>query len=100
MYSRTKTFFAQFLSAFDAADIAIISDIFPARERDTGLVHARDLMEAMERRPHFQDGAQVLYGGNVTETERLVREIVRTGDLVVIMGAGDIYTINPERVKH
>jgi UDP-N-acetylmuramate--alanine ligase len=99
MYSRTRTFFEQFLSSFDAADIAIISDIFPARERDTGLVHARDLVEAMKTQPHFQDGARVLYGGNVAETERLVRSLLSTGDLIIIMGAGDIYRINPGEVK-
>ncbi|HCI79869.1 MAG TPA: hypothetical protein DHW02_09270, partial [Ktedonobacter sp.] len=38
MYSRTKSFFEQFLQAFDTADVVIIADIFPARERDTGLV--------------------------------------------------------------
>ncbi len=50
MFSRTKTFFGQFLQAFDLADVAIIADIFPARERDTGLVSARELVEAMAPR--------------------------------------------------
>jgi len=94
MYSRTRTFFDQFLTSFDEADIAIISDIFPARERDTGLVHARDLVEAMARRPHFSQGAaQALYGGSIEETAQLLRKILRSGDLAVIMGAGDVYTI-------
>ncbi|HEY6406328.1 MAG TPA: Mur ligase domain-containing protein, partial [Ktedonobacteraceae bacterium] len=49
MYSRTRTFFGQFLLAFDLADVTIIADIFPARERDTGLVSARELVEAIAR---------------------------------------------------
>lgn len=94
MYSRTKTFFAQFLHAFGAADVAIISDIFPARERDTGLVHARDLVEAMVQQPHFtHEGAQVLYGTGLQATADLLRRIMRSGDLVLIMGAGNIYTV-------
>ncbi|MBV9020117.1 MAG: UDP-N-acetylmuramate--L-alanine ligase, partial [Ktedonobacteraceae bacterium] len=94
MYSRTKTFFTQFLSAFDAADVAIISDIFPARERDTGLVHARDVVAAMAQQPHFrQGGAQVLYGADVQATTDALSKILRSGDLVVIMGARDIYTV-------
>ena len=88
MYSRTKTFFAQFLHAFDAADVVIIADIFPAREQDTGLVHARDLVEAMT-----PGKALVVHGGNVEETTALLRAMLRSGDIAIIMGAGDIYTV-------
>ena len=94
MYSRTKTFFNQFLSAFDAADIAILSDIFPARERDTGLVSARDLVDALEMQPHFASGsAHVLYGGDVQSTYELLSKTLQANDLAVIMGAGDIYNV-------
>jgi UDP-N-acetylmuramate--alanine ligase len=97
MYSRTKTFFDQFLLAFDAADIAIISDIFPARERDTGMIHARDLVAALQEREHFTgEGGQVLHGGNVTETVALLTSIIQSGDLVIIMGAGDIYKVTEQ----
>ena len=94
MFSRTKTFFEQFLTAFDRADVAIIADIFPAREPDTGLVHARKLVEAMARRPHFSQGnKQVIASGDVQATVQLLRTILRNGDLVLVMGAGDIYTL-------
>jgi UDP-N-acetylmuramate--alanine ligase len=95
MYSRTKTFFEQFLRAFDAADVAIIADIFPARERDTGLVHARDLVTALAERPHFKKGSgtRVMHGGSVQETVNVLRRTLRSGDVALIMGAGDIYTV-------
>ncbi len=95
MFSRTKAFFAQFLTAFDEADVVIIADIFPARERDTGLISARELVEAMDQRPHFAGGAAwVMHGGSVQETGALLRDVLRNGDVAVIMGAGDIYTIS------
>jgi UDP-N-acetylmuramate--alanine ligase len=101
MYSRTKTFFEQFLHAFDEADKAIVADIFPAREQDTGLVHTRELVEAMARRPHFSQGrAQVLYGGTLQETTDLLQRELRSGDIVVIMGAGDIYTVTEKLLQH
>jgi UDP-N-acetylmuramate--alanine ligase len=94
MYSRTRIFFEQFLSAFDTADIALIADIFPARERDTGIVHGRDLVAAMAQCPRFATGgAQVLYGGDIQNTVRLLHETLRSGDLVLLMGAGDIYRV-------
>lgn len=95
MFSRTRTFFEQFTNAFDAADIAIIADIFPAREHDTGAIHARDLVVALALRPHFgpYGGAQVMYGGSIENTAILLSRTLRSGDLVVIMGAGDIYAV-------
>ena len=94
MFSRTKTFFTQFLSAFDLADVAIIADIFPARERDTGQVSARELVDAIAQQPHFlREGGQVLHGGSVQATTQLLHSIIRSGDVVLVMGAGDIYTL-------
>ncbi len=98
MYSRTKTFFEQFIYAFNRADIVIISDIFPARERDTGLVSAQALVEAMAKQPHFSQrdsngAAQVIYGGDLQNTTEVLRSMLRPNDLALIMGAGDIYTL-------
>src|SRR5207302_9596986 len=53
MFSRTKTFFEQFLHAFDLAGVAITAALFLARERDTGLLSALQVVEAMARQPHF-----------------------------------------------
>jgi UDP-N-acetylmuramate--alanine ligase len=94
MFSRTKTFFEQFRTAFDAADVALIADIFPARERDTGLISSRELVAAIAQQSVFASGErQVLHGGSVQETAQTLRRILRSGDLVLIMGAGDIYTV-------
>ncbi len=97
MYSRTKTFFAQFLSAFDSADSIIIADIFPAREHDTGLVHARDLVAAMTQRSATQ--RQVQHSGSIAATTTLLQQHLRTGDVVLIMGAGDIYLVTENLLR-
>ncbi|GCF08299.1 UDP-N-acetylmuramate--L-alanine ligase [Dictyobacter arantiisoli] len=94
MYSRTKTFLAQFLRSFDAADVAIIADIYPARERDTGLIHAQAVVDGLALQPHFAAGTgQVLHGGSVSETTGLVARTLRSGDIAIVMGAGDIYVV-------
>jgi UDP-N-acetylmuramate--alanine ligase len=94
MYSRTKVFFDQFLLAFNAADVAILADIFPAREQDTGLIHTRELVTALQQCERFASRAgHALYGGNIAQTTDVVARTIRSGDLVVIMGAGDIYTV-------
>ncbi len=94
MFSRTKTFFEQFRTAFDAADVALIADIFPARERDTGLISSQDLAAAIAQRPAFASGKrEVMHSGGVQETASMLRRVLRSGDLVLIMGAGDVYTV-------
>jgi UDP-N-acetylmuramate--alanine ligase len=99
MYSRTKTFFEQFLHAFDAADVAIITDIFPARERDAGLIHAQDLVAAMSRHRVGVGLAPALYSGSTQDTVHVLRNLLRSGDLVFIMGAGDIYTVTEQLLR-
>ncbi len=101
MYSRTKTFLSQFLRAFDAADIVIIIDIFPAREHDTGLVHARDIVNGLAQQPSFALGkAQVLYGGSIANTTEVLSDILHSGDLAIIMGAGDNYVVTETLLKN
>ena len=102
MYSRTKTFFEQFITAFDSADVVVIADIFPGREHDTGTIHARELVEAMVGRGRDTSGhnmPQVMYGGDVQDTAKLLRNTLRSGDLAIIMGAGDIYMVT-EKLLH
>ncbi len=101
MYSRTKTFFDQFLTAFVDADVTIIADIFPARERDTGLVSSQQLVEAMRQQPDVVAGRrQVLHGGSLEETARLLARTLQSGDVALIMGAGDIYTVTESILKN
>jgi len=98
MFSRTKTFFDQFLTAFTDADVTIIADIFPARERDTGLVSAQQLVEAMQ--PFATErGKQVLHGGSVQATAELLLRTLQSGDIALIMGAGDIYIVTDMVLK-
>lgn len=94
MYSRTKAFFEQFVTAFDNADVVIIAEIFPGREHDTGTIHARELVEVIAMRPQFSSlEKHVMYGGNVENTSALLRDTLRTGDVAIVMGAGDIYAV-------
>jgi len=94
MFTRTKALFDDFVTAFQGADVVILTDINPGREQDTGLVHARDLVAAIAQGPHFaQIPDRVMYGGDLPNVEALLRENLRSGDVAIIMGSGTIYTI-------
>ncbi|MFH1226200.1 MAG: UDP-N-acetylmuramate--L-alanine ligase [bacterium] len=90
-HNRTKKFFNEFVESFDLADLIIINEIFDVAGREAIQdqdVSARDLVEAIKKR-----GKEVIYSSNLTETEKLVSENKKENDLVVFMGAGDIYKI-------
>jgi UDP-N-acetylmuramate--alanine ligase len=94
LYTRLYRFLTPFSEAFDAADMAVIVETQPSRERDTGLIHGSDLAAKIAQRPAFSgrpDAAR--YGGNFAETASLLREIRQAGDVVVVMGSGPVNNV-------
>jgi UDP-N-acetylmuramate--alanine ligase len=86
-YTRTRDLFEEFLSAFAGADALFITDIYPAGEDPIPGVTAEALCRAIEHR----GGTEVRY---VPDREHLVDEvlpILRPGDIVMTLGAGNIW---------
>ena len=85
--SRTRLLMNDFAGAFGSADRVIVPDIYSVRdsEADRASVHSQDLVETLRR-----NGVQAEYGSRFPETvDRLLRS-VRSGDLVMTMGAGPV----------
>lgn len=85
-YTRAKTLFTGDMSCMRAADAVLVTDIYPGREKDTGLVHARDMVKAIN-----DSGITAEY----IPTFELIREWVdknaSEGDMVITLGSGDVY---------
>ncbi|MBR2353203.1 MAG: UDP-N-acetylmuramate--L-alanine ligase [Clostridia bacterium] len=84
-YSRTQALFEEFACAFDAADRVIFMDIYAAREQNEWGVSSAQLAERV--------GARAMYGGSPERSAALLSEEIGEGDVIVIMGAGDLYKI-------
>jgi UDP-N-acetylmuramate--alanine ligase len=89
MYSRTALFIDEFAESFTDADEVVIADIFASRDTDLSVASAAGLADAIER----ASGIPALAGGSVDETARYVAEHLRSGDAVLVMGAGKSYRI-------
>ena len=85
-FSRTKHLLAEFAHSFDAADEVLITDIYAAREADDGTIHARALVENCAH-PHMR------YVGALGDAVGTLAAEVRSGDVVIVMGAGDSYKV-------
>jgi len=88
-YSRTYDLINEFSTAFTMADKVYITDIYSAsREKDTGLIHSRDLVERINRNINNAE-----YISSFKDTvDRLIQE-ASSGDLIITMGAGDVNKI-------
>jgi len=91
-YTRTRDLFNEFLEAFDDADTLVLTDIYPAGEERIEGVSAEAVYQALRRRGHL-DVCHVPARERVAEA---LAELVRPGDLVLTLGAGDIHRTGDE----
>lgn len=87
-YTRTKLLFKNFSEAFGDADKIIITDIYAAREKDNGIIHARDLSQALKEK-----GLDAIYIEDFEAIADYLNEKAKENDIIVTMGAGNIYTV-------
>ncbi len=88
-YSRLKELFPGFVRSLSLADIVAVTDVFSAREADTLGVSGELLAQACGG----------IYTGSFESAACFLRETARPGDLLIIMGAGDIYKVWDELKK-
>ena len=89
-YTRTKTLFNEFSEAFYDADNVIITDIYAAREKDTGLVNPYELVDSINKY-----SANAIYRKDFRGIADLIAHEAKPGDLVFTMGAGDVFKLAP-----
>jgi len=85
-YTRTRDLLGEFASAFGAADILIITDIYSAGESEISGISSTVLANMATAQ---QDG-DVFYVANKDEVPDFLKSKLQEGDIVVTMGAGDI----------
>ena len=95
-YTRTQHLRQEFLTAFNQADVLVVLDIYAAGEAPLPGVTAEALAEGI--RAHGHRNVTYLGSDRARAVEHLA-EIVRTGDLVLTLGAGDVGQLGPELLK-
>jgi UDP-N-acetylmuramate--alanine ligase len=91
-YTRTQALFNDFLTAFYDADVLILTDIYPAGEERIEGVEAEALFEGIREYGH----KDVTYFENKKEIVDHLLRIIVPGDLVITLGAGDIWQVADE----
>ena len=83
-YTRTKALFSEFATELKRPDVVMLSDIYAARETNEVGISSRDLAEAVP-------GSQYIAG--FPELIEDIRSIAREGDIILTVGAGDIFKV-------
>jgi UDP-N-acetylmuramate--alanine ligase len=95
LYSRTRDFYDDFGRAFFNADVLVVTDVYPAREEPIQGVTGELIASAAKQYGH----KQVHYVPDKKKLPDFLRGIVQKGDIVITMGAGDIWKYGEEFIK-
>ena len=89
-YSRTQYLLQDFFSAFNEAEVLITTEIYPAGETPIPGVSGRQIYDGVKRHGH----RDVSYVEQASDVLALLEERLRPGDLVLTLGAGDVWKVS------
>ncbi len=93
-YTRTKAFLQDFADVLSEADMVVLSDIYAAREQNTVGISSVDLLEKIK-----EHGTECYYFPSFSEIEEFVQKKCMNRDLLITMGAGDIYKVGDHLLR-
>ncbi|OGQ79588.1 MAG: UDP-N-acetylmuramate--L-alanine ligase [Deltaproteobacteria bacterium RIFCSPLOWO2_12_FULL_60_19] len=94
-YSRTRDLFDDFVTAFEGADRLVLTEVYAAGEEPMAGASGEALYQAVKQHGHLD----VEY---VADKERIAQRLLpklQSGDIVLTLGAGDIYKVGEQIVK-
>ena len=86
-YTRTKALFHEFTCAFYQSDILIVLPVYPAGEKPVKGVESGALARAIAEHGH----KDVTYAPGLKEAVSVLHNIMKPGDIVLTLGAGDVF---------
>ncbi|HNS15371.1 MAG TPA: hypothetical protein PKM08_08570, partial [Syntrophorhabdaceae bacterium] len=89
-YTRTKALMEEFVTSFNEADVLIITEIYAASEEKIKGVTGAKLSEKIRASGH----KNVTFASTKEKAAEKVIELAKKGDVVITLGAGDIYKID------
>lgn len=94
-YTRTKLLYDEFCNCFDNCDKLILTHIYSAGEQPIPGISSKLLAESVQQ----TTGQDVVFIDSFARVEEYLYKNCEKGDLVITMGAGDVFKIGEELVK-
>ena len=94
-FSRLSLLMESFAAAFTDADVLITTEIYAAGEKPIAGVSGKALYQEIKQSGH----KNVFFEHNMKNIPPLVGKVAQSGDLILVLGAGNIYKIIPDIIK-
>lgn len=88
-YSRTRDLFKEFTMSFNDADVLIVMEIYSAGEEPIEGIDGKFIFNGIREHGH----REAYMTPSITETVDFLRENTKEGDIVMTLGAGDVYKV-------
>ncbi|MFH1255360.1 MAG: UDP-N-acetylmuramate--L-alanine ligase [bacterium] len=99
-FTRTKALFKEFVRSFSGIDELIVMSIYGSAREKQGGVSGEDLVEAITRdNKKTKKPQKVSYIPSLEQCEKYLREHARENDVIVLIGAGDIFRVGKNLIK-
>jgi UDP-N-acetylmuramate--alanine ligase len=95
LYTRTRDFYEDFGKAFLLSDVLVVTDVYPAREEPIQGVTGELIANAAKQFGH----KDVHYVPDKKSVPSFLQKTAKAGDIVITMGAGDIWKYGEEYLK-
>ena len=96
LYSRTKAFYQEFAIALMEADILVITDVFPAREKPIEGITGKMVADFAKKSGH----KNIFYLENLENLEKKLDNLCQPNDMVITIGAGNIWRYAESYINH
>ncbi|WP_321495525.1 UDP-N-acetylmuramate--L-alanine ligase [uncultured Desulfobacter sp.] len=94
-YTRTKALFQEFTRAFYQSDVLMVLPIYAASEKPIDGVDSEKLVEGIKAHGH----KDACFAPDFTQALSIITHKAKPGDMVLTLGAGDVYTLGEKLVE-
>lgn len=95
LYSRTRDFYEEFGRSFFNADVLVVTDVYPAREEPIQGINGELIANTAKEFGH----KHVHYVADKKQVPQFLTRIKQRGDIIITMGAGDIWRYGEEFIE-
>jgi UDP-N-acetylmuramate--alanine ligase len=94
-YTRTRDLLSEFATAFNDADLVVVTEVYAAGEEPIAGVNGKTLADALVSHGH----PNVVWVQKRVDVAASLAPMLKEGDLVLTLGAGDVTQVGPDLLK-
>ena len=94
-YTRTRDQYKEFARSFNEADVLVVMDVYPAREKPIEGINGELIADSAIQYGH----KNVVYIPDENQVKEKLKTILQEGDMLITMGAGSVWKIGEELIK-